>query len=673
MNLKIIYLAAIALRLAAQAPQPPLPTPSALAEETHYGTWGVDLSCMDRSVKPGDDFDRFVNGAWAEKAAIPSDRPSTSTGSEVYDRTQRQIRTLLDQASANSQLGAMYQSFMNEAVIERLDDKPLRADLERLASITTKNEFTRFMGQTRGGFGASLWRFWITPDPTKSDQYVLALRQAGLTLPDRDYYLSDTFKPQRAAYRAFLERALAAAGYPEPSANAVAILAFETEIAKVSWPKKDRRNLDLTINPMTPAELQGYAPGIDWSVLLEASGLPKVDRIILNEKTAIRDIAMRVASTPLSTLLAWEAAQVIFQASPYLSRRFVDSRFTFTQTLSGVSEIQPRWKRATELINDTLGELLGRTYTEACFPASSKTQVLEIVAKLKDAMASRLKKSPWMSDQTRAAALEKLAKMGVMVGYPDRWRDDSGLNVDSADLYGNVIRAGRFEWAHTVSELGRPVDPSKWDNSPQTVDAYYAEGKNQIVFPAGILQPPFFDPRADPAVNYGAIGAIIGHEMCHGFDDQGRKLDAQGRFRDWWSMGDQERYNAKSSRLGLQYDAFEPLPGMHVNGKQTMGENIADMAGLTIAFDAYHASLKGAQARVLDGFTGDQRFFLAFGQVWRGKQRDEATRAQLVSDQHSPQKFRIIGTTRNVDAWYQAFQITSGKYFLLPGERAWIW
>jgi putative endopeptidase len=628
---------------------------------------------MDRRVKPGDDFDRFVNGAWAEKAVIPSDRASLSTGSEVYDRTQRQIRTLLDQAPASSQLGGMYQSFMNEAILERLDDKPLRGDLERLAGITTRLEFTRFMGQTRGGFGASLWRFWITSDPTQPNVSALALRQAGLTLPDRDYYLSDTFKPQRAAYRAFLERALTAVGYAEPSANAEAILAFETEIAKVSWPKKDRRNLDLTLNPMTPSELQAYAPGVDWGALLEGSGLPKVDRIILNEKTAIRDIAARFASTPLATLRAWETAQVIFLASPYLSRRFSDSQFTFTQTLDGVSELQPRWKRATELIDDTLGELLGRSYTEACFPAASKNQVFEIVANLKDAMAARLKHSAWMSPQTRAAALEKLARMGVMVGYPDRWRDYSGVKVDAADLYGNVLRAGRFEWASKVSELGRPVDPSKWDNTPQTVDAYYAEGRNQIVFPAGILQAPFFDARADPAVNYGAIGAIIGHEMCHGFDDQGRKIDAQGVLRDWWSKADEERYTLQSSGLGAQFDAFEPLPGMHVNGKLTLGETIADLAGLAIAFDAYHAFLKGAEAPVLDGFTGDQRFFLAFAQVWRGKQREEVTRGQLVGDQHPPRQYRILGSTRNVDAWYQAFGITDGTYFLLPGERAWIW
>jgi putative endopeptidase len=669
-NLRSIALAGIALRVAAQAPQPPLPAPARAAP---YGTWGVDLGGMDRRVKPGDDFDRFVNGAWADKAVIPSDRPSLSTGSEVYDRTQRQIRTLLDQAPASSQLGAMYQSFMNEAVLERLDDKPLRVDLERLAGITTKDAFMRFMGQTRGGFGASLWRLWVTPDPTHPATSVLALRQAGLTLPDRDYYLSDTFKPQRDAYRAFLERALAAVGYPEPSANAEAILAFETEIAKVSWPKKDRRNLDLTLNPMTPSELQAYAPGLDWSVLLEASGIPKVDRIILNEKTAIRDIATRFASAPLSTLLAWEAAQVIFQASPYLSRRFVDSQFTFTRTLNGVSEPQPRWKRATEFIDDALGELLGHAYTEACFPPSSKTQVVEIVANLKGAMASRLRNSAWMSPQTKAAALEKLARMGVMVGYPDRWQDYSGLKVDPADLYGNVVRAGRFEWACRVAEVGKPVDRSKWDNSPQTVDAYYAEGRNQIVFPAGILQAPFFDARADPAVNYGAIGAIIGHEMCHGFDDQGRKIDAQGTYRDWWTKEDEERYLAQSGGLGRQYDAFEPLPGMHVDGKLTLGETIADMAGLTIAFDAYRASLKGARAPVLDGFTGDQRFFLAFGQVWRGKQREEVTRAQVAGDQHPPQNFRIIGTTRNVDAWYQAFGITGGRYFLLPGERVRIW
>jgi putative endopeptidase len=648
-------------------------TSSAPLAPRHFGTWGVDLTAMDRTVNPGDDFDRYVNGAWAAKTEIPADQASAGVANDLFNLSQEQIRAIIENAPATSQLGGMYQSFMNEAAVEKLNDKPLQADLKRVAAIPDTAAFTKYMGETNATFGIGLFGPGVTSDPAKPSMNGLWLGQAGLGLPDRDYYLSATFKPQLDAYRAYIERTFTLVGYPEPAKTADAVLAFETAVAKASWPAADRRDIDKINNPMSVAELQAYAPGLDWSAYLAASEIAKRDRAIVNENTAIRDIAALYAQTPLATLKAWETFHVADQASPYLSKRFVDSRFTFTKTVSGVSELRPRWKRGASLIDTTLGELLGRAYVEKYFPASSKAMMNDLVANLKTAMAARIQNSDWMSADTKKAALEKLSKMDVMVGYPDKWRDYSKLRIDVADLYGNVQRSNRFEWEYQLSDLDKPVDHQKWVMTPQTVDAYNGGLENKIVFPAGILQPPFFDPTADPAVNYGAIGAIIGHEISHGFDDQGRKIDATGAVRDWWTKTDAERFSAQAKGFGAQYDSYEPVPGMHVNGQLTMGENIADMAGVLVALDAYHASLHGATPPGKDGFTGDQRFFLAFGQASRAKQRDDALRSQMAADPHSPSKFRVIGPLRNIDAWYAAFGITGGRYFLAPDQRTRIW
>jgi putative endopeptidase len=669
--LPLAFTATIVLN--ASPPQPSSPSMDEQPKPVHFGTWGIDLAGMDRRVQPGDDFDTLVNGTWKIKTPIPADQPSTGVGYDVYNLTQGQIRALIEKAPPTSQLGAMYRSFMDEARVESLDDKPLQQDLKRVAAIGTRSEFTKYMGQTNGTFGSAVVGPAVAPDPSNPTVNTLFLGQAGLGLPDRDYYLKDAFKVQLDAYRAFIERTFTMIGYPEPAKLADQVLAFETAIAKASWAAADRRDIDKVNNPMTIAELQGYAPGLEWDAYLTASSITRRDRTIVLEKTAIKDIAALYDRTPLDTLKAWQAFHVAEQASPYLSKRFVDSRFAFVKTLSGVTEQRPRWKRGATLIDTTLGELLGRAYIDAYFPPSSKAQMSELVANLKDAMGGRIRRSDWMSADTKKAALEKLGKMEVMVGYPDKWRDYTALKVDAGDLYGNVQRSGRFEWEYQLSDLGKPVDRQKWGMTPQTVDAYNGSLENKIVFPAGILQPPFFDPTADPAVNYGAIGAVIGHEISHGFDDQGRKIDATGAVRDWWTTVDAERFDAQAKGLGAQYDTYEPVPGMHINGQLTMGENIADMAGVLIALDAYHASLKGASARTIDGFTGDQRFFLAFAQCWRGKQRDDALRAQMASDPHSPARFRIIGPLRNVDAWYSAFGITNGKYYLKQEQRAHIW
>ena len=640
----------------------------------HFGSWGVDLAARDTAVKPGDDFDMYANGGWKAKTEIPADQASAGVDYDVFNLTQDQLRAVVSKASADSQIGALYQSFMDEARIEQIDAKPLMADLAKIDAISSPDEMTRFMGSTQGRFGVSIVGAGPYADPDTPTMNALWVGSGGLGLPDRDYYLTDSFKPQRDAYRAYIERTLKMVGVADAGAAADKIMALETDIAKATWPIADRRDLSKINNPMTMAELSAYAPEVNWAAFFEGAAIPAQKRVIVQENTSIRDIAKLYAAAPLDTLKLWEKFHVAHQASPYLSKRFVDSRFDFTKTLSGVTEIRPRWKRGLTLVDGSLGELVGQTYVHQYFPASSKAQMEELVANLKAAMADRIKGNSWMAAPTKTAALDKLSRMEVMVGYPDKWRDYSKLTIKADDLYGNVQRSGVFEYQYQLSDLGQTVDRKKWGMTPQTVNAYNGGLENKIVFPAGILQAPYFDPKADAAVNYGAIGSIIGHEITHGFDDQGRKIDAAGALKDWWTAEDAKRFEAQAEAFGAQYAKYEAAPGAFINPKLTMGENIADLAGLQIAYDAYHRSLGGKPAPVIDGLTGDQRFFLAFAQGWRSKERDDAIKSQVASDPHSPSRFRVIGPVRNLDAWYAAFGIgPDSKFYIAPEQRVRIW
>ena len=642
--------------------------------KARLGTWGVDLTSRDASVKPGDDFQKYASGTWLTKTQIPADKPETGSFYDVYDLSQDQLKALVTSAPATSKYGALYKSMMDEVRVEAVGIAPLKEDLATVAAIKTKSEFARHMGVTDGTFGSSVVSFHLEPDSADASMNALYLNQAGIGLPDRDYYLKAQFKPQRDAYRAYMERTFRAIGQPNPAAAAARVLAFETTIAQKSWPTADRRDIDKTNNPMSSAELAKYAPGLDWAAYFEGAKVPPQKRMIVNEKTAIRDIAAIYARTPLQTLKEWQAFHTADQAAPYLNKAMVDSRFQYTKTISGVTEQRPRWKRAITLVDGSLGELVGQDYVNRYFPAASKTKMVELVANLKTAMAARIEANSWMSPATKKAALEKLSRMDVMVGYPDKFRDYSALEIRADDLYGNVKRATRFNADYDMEDLGKPVDRKKWVMNPQEVNAYNGGGENKIVFPAGILQPPFFDPNADDAVNYGGIGAVIGHEISHGFDDQGRKIDASGNVRDWWTAEDAKRFDAEATVFGDQYAKFEAAPGAFINPKLTMGENIADFAGIQVALDAYHRSLGGKQAPVIDGLTGDQRFFLAYAQVWREKQREDAMRAQVTTDPHSPGRFRVLGPVRNVEAWYQAFGVTPDSSMYIPPEkRAHIW
>ncbi|WP_428681299.1 M13 family metallopeptidase [Sphingopyxis sp.] len=639
-----------------------------------FGSWGVDLGARDTSVKPGDDFDKYANGGWFARTEIPSDQASAGVDYDVYNLTQRQLRQLVTGAPATSQVGGLYQSFMDEARVNTLGSKPLMADIAKVQAIKDKSEMARFMGATQGTFGTTIVGGGPYADPDAPTTNVLWLGQGGLGLPERDYYLNDAFKTQRDAYRAYIVRTLKMLGNAAPDKGADAIMAFETEVAKVSWAIADRRDISKINNPMTSESLAAYAPGLDWNAWFAGAGITPQKRIIVNENTAIRDIAALYGKTPLDTLKLWQEFHVADNAANYLSQDWIDSRFEYSKALSGVGELRPRWKRGLQLVDGSLGELVGETYAHQYFPASAKAKMETLVANLKLSMGDRIRNNSWMAPETKTAALAKLEKMDVMVGYPDKWRDYSGLKIDPADLYGNVKRSAAFEYAYSLSDLNKPVDRKKWSMNPQEVNAYNGGLENKIVFPAGILQAPYFSESVDDAVNYGAIGAVIGHEITHGFDDQGRKIDATGAVRDWWTAADGKRFEEQAKAFGAQYATYEAAPGAFINPDLTMGENIADLAGLEVAYDAYHRSLNGKEAPVIDGLTGDQRFFLAFAQAWRDKARDDSIKQQVASDPHSPARWRIIGPVRNVDAWYKAFNVTpDAKYYLKPEARTRIW
>ena len=639
-----------------------------------FGSWGVDLKSRDLKANPGDDFERYASGAWMDANEIPADKSQNGVGSEVSDRNQERLQGIVTSAAKDSQLGAFFASYMNEPALEQIDTAPLQADLARVEAISSKAEFSRFMAGTQGDYGATLFGMGVIPDPNNPAMNALFLGTSGLGLPDRDYYLLDKHKAERDAYRAYIERTLTMVETPNAAAAADAILAFETEIAKISWDKNDLRNIEKLNNPMTVAQLSAYAPGVDWPAYLADAKISGVTSLIAADNTAIKALAAIYDKAPLEALKTWQRFKVADQASPYLSKRFVDSQFEFGKVLSGAKTLRPRWRRGIAQVDGRLGELLGKTYVDRYFPASSKTQMEQLVDNLKKAAAVRIKGNSWMSEATKSAALTKLDKMQVMVGYPEKFRDYSQLVMKGDDLYGNVKRSSAFEYEYQLSELGKPVDKKKWGMSPATVDAYNAFFENKIVFPAGILQAPFFDPQADPAVNYGSIGAVIGHEIMHGFDDQGRKFNEIGAAKDWWTKDDAERFKALTAELGKQYSSYEAAPGVFINGEFTMGENIGDMSGLEVAYEAYKMSLGGKAAPVIDGLSGDQRFFLAFAQAWRGNQRDDAIKTQVASDPHSPRRFRIIGPLRNLDAWYTAFNIApDSKFYIPPEKRVRIW
>jgi putative endopeptidase len=646
---------------------------------------GVDLSARDTSVRPGDDFFRYALGTWYSQAQIPPDQTEVGAYPEVTAKVREQLRVIIEDSVRQADspekalIGGLFSSFMDAARIESLDAAPLRADLDRIAHVANKEEFLTLMASDPGSFFSSLFWLRIESD-ARSPTYVLYVGQGGLGLSDPEYYSSTAFSSQKAAYRDYIARTLRLVGYAAPEANAAKIVGLETDIAKVSWSQTRRRDIAAAYNPTTVIALQALAPGISWRKYLETVGARNTTSLVLAEKSAVVAIADLYAHTTLPVLKAWQTFHTVDNASRFLSRRFVDSHFAFHGTVQmGVRELPDRWKRGVDLVNVSLGAALGRLYVAANFFPEAKQQMELLIGELRRAMARRIQSLDWMSDTTKQQALAKLAAMRVFVGYPEQWRNDSGLSIDRKDLYGNIKRSRAFDWASQCATLGHPIDKSAWGPvywriTPQTVDAFNIASENLIIFPAAMLQPPFFDPKADPAHNYGAIGAVIGHEITHGFDDQGRKIDASGKLRDWWTPADATYFEKRAEQLARQYDGYEVLPGLHVNGQQTLGENIADLGGLLVALDAYHSSLGAARAPVLDGLSGDQRFFLSWAQRGRTKMRDDAQRNQIARDTHAPLVIRASAPLRDIDDWYTAFDVRpSDKNYLPPTQRVRIW
>jgi putative endopeptidase len=648
-----------------------------------YGTWGFDVSGMDRSVKPGDDFFQFANGKWAERTEIPPDRTRFGNFDKLAVLSEARTHAILEDAAVGklsdpdaAKIAAGYKAFMDEALAEKLDARPIAPALAEIRKVATKDQFTALMGKAPVSAFSTILPVFPSIDEKATRQYAVYAATGGLGLPDRDYYLQPAFAEKKAKYQAYVEQMLTMIGWDRPKENAAAIVAFETRLADASWSRIQQRDRDKTYNPRSLAELQAMTPGFDWNRYLAGSELPRaLDRIVVTTDTALPKFAKVYAETPLETLKAWQAFNVADGAAPYLSKRFVDANWKFrSNELAGQPEQKPRWKRAVAFMDGAVGESVGRVYVARYFPPESKAKMDAMVADIRAVLKARIENLDWMGPDTKARALEKLAKFTVKVGYPDRWRDYSRLQLKPDDLYGNARRANDFEWRRQVARLGGPVDKREWGMTPQTVNAYYNPPNNEIVFPAAILQAPFFDPDADPAINYGGIGGVIGHEISHGFDDQGRKSDGDGTLRDWWTAEDAAKFKAQTDRLGAQYSAFEPLPGQHVQGALTMGENIGDMGGVSLALDAYHRSLKGKPAPVIDGLTGDQRVFLGWAQVWREKIRDEQLKQRLATDPHSPARYRVDGTIRNIPAWYQAFDVKPGdKLYVPPEARVKIW
>jgi len=650
-------------------------------ESPRYGTWGFDLSGMDRSVKPGDDFFKFANGTWDRTTEIPSDKVRWGNFNKLRELSDARLHAILEEAAAGklsdpdaAKIAAGYAAYMDEKLAEKLDAKPLAPELAQVRAVKTKDEFTALMGKANVTGFTTILPVFVSIDAKAPTKYAVLTATGGLGLPDRDYYLQPNFAEKKAKYQAYVQQMLTMVGWEKPAENAKAIVDFETKLAEASWSRIERRDRDKTYNPMTPAELSA-ATGFDWNRYLAASELPKVDRVVVTTNTAFPKFGKIYAETPLATLKAWQAFHLADGAAPYLSDRFVQAHFQFrSKELAGQPELQARWKRAAGFMDRSIGESVGRVYVARYFTPEAKAKMDDLVLNIRTAMGARIEKLEWMGPETKAKALEKLQKFTVKIGYPVMWRDYSKLELKKNDLYGNAIRAGAFEWRREVARLNAPVDKREWGMTPQTVNAYYNFANNEIVFPAAILQPPFFDADADPAINYGGIGGVIGHEISHGFDDQGRKSDGDGVLREWWTAEDAAKFKAQAERLGAQYSAFEPLPGAKVQGGLTMGENIGDMGGLSLGLDAYHASLKGQPAPVIDGLTGDQRVFLGWAQVWREKIRDEALRQQVVTDPHSPAYYRVNGTIRNIPGWYEAWDVKAGdKLYVAPEDRVRIW
>jgi len=651
--------------------------------------WGLNLDYLDRSGNPGDDFYVYANGGWLKTATIPPDRPGSGVGLEMGLKNEDRMKAIIadlhsrpNLTDEEKKLRDLYDAFVDRQGIDAAGMKPAAVDLQRIAHAESPDAIVALMSDPSLRLGGP-FSMRIDADDKNPNAYVVFVGQSGLGMPDRDYYLREEKEivATREAYKKYLAQMLVLAGVDGAPSRADAIFAAEHDIAVASWPAADRRDADRTYNPTTIPDLAKLAPGFPWSAWFQSAGIPArapggERRVVVAEKSAFLPIAKVFAATPVAVWRDYLTVRYLHAFAAYLPQAVDDADFAFYGTaLGGRTKQLDRETRGARLLDTRMGEALGKLYVAKYFPPDAKAKIQALVKNLLAAYTEDLKTLPWLTQPTREKAMEKVRRFTVKVGYPDHWRDYSTLAVDRGDLVGSVKNAIRFAWNRDVKRIDDPVDKTEWGMTPPTVNAYNNSTANEIVFPAGILQAPQFDPQADDAVNYGAIGAVIGHEISHGFDDQGSKYDASGVLRSWWTEEDRKRFDAQTSALAAQYDQYEGLPGLHVNGKLTLGENIADLAGLVIAHKAYRISLGGKEAPVRDGLTGDQRFYLGFAQSWRSKVKEGANRQRLLSNPHSPPEFRVNGVVRNDDGWYAAFpDVAPGsRYYLPPEKRVHLW
>lgn len=651
------------------------------------GSFGIDLSNQDMDTRPGDDFFRYASGLWLDSYELPADRSRHGAFNDLVDRSDERVRTIINdltsiepaQDSMEQKVSDYYLSYMNIEAVNELGISPLQPGLARLAEIDTLGELVTAFGRASIDTTSTPISFSVGTDRSDSDRHQLGVSVGGIGLPDRDYYLEDTerFLEVREEYLAHIERMLDFADIEESADKAAAVLRVETQIAEHIWPRADRRNRDLTYNPMSYDEFLAAYPDFDWDSYFSAGGIQELSDLNVFYPSAMDPIIDLVTEISVADWNSYMTYHLISNNAGLLSEEIDSENFHFYSTvLRGVPEQRERWERGVARVGarNSLGEAVGQVYVERHFPESAKQQMDILVENLRASLAQSIEELDWMGEATKEEAKLKLNAFRPKIAYPDEWKDLSSIEISRDDLFANAQTVREFFYEDNLSRLGKPTDREEWRMTPQTVNAYYNSSFNEIVFPAGILQPPFFDPAADPAVNYGGIGAVIGHEMGHGFDDQGSKSDAQGVQRNWWTDEDRANFEVLTTALGAQYDQFEPVSGYFVDGSFTMGENIGDLGGLSIAYRAYKMALNGDDAPVIDGLTGDQRFFLSWAQVWRAKYREDATIQMLTSDPHSPPQYRVNGIVRNFDEWYEAFDVQpEDALYLAPEERVRIW
>lgn len=646
---------------------------------------GVSKKDMDTLVNPGDDFDAYVNGNWNKTTKIPADKASYGAFDMLLDKSEKDVKAIIEEAAKGNnaegtdaqKIGDFFASYMDRKERDAIGLKPLEKEFAAVDAITDYNSLASYFGEAnRKGYSIP-FSFSVYNDFKDPNKYSLVTWQGGISLPDRDYYLSndEAMLKIRNAYKIHLEKMLQLAGITNPAENAAKVFALETEIAKIHQRKEDNRDMVKLYNPYKVEDFKSLMPQFNWNAMMEKAGVAKEKSAIIAQVDYLKNLDGLIQKTPIDTWKTFLKWGILNNSCTYLTSELDKQQFEFNgKILNGTEKQREDWKRGVATVSNGLGEMIGKLYVEKHFTPEAKERMTKMVKNLLKAYAESIKKLDWMSEATKKEALKKVDKFVVKIGYPDKWKDYSSVKINKKDLFGNVQRATEFEYNRNLAKLGKPVDKTEWGMTPQTVNAYYNPTVNEIVFPAAILQPPFFDLEADDAVNYGGIGAVIGHEIGHGFDDQGSTFDGDGVMKNWWTEKDMAAFKAKTAALIDQYNSFEALPGLHVNGAFTLGENIGDLGGLSIAIKAYKESLNGKEAPTLDGFTGIQRVFLGWGKVWKEKMRDEALRNQVSADPHSPAKFRVNGTVRNIPEFYEAFNIKpNNKLYLAPDKRVKIW